>query len=442
MEGTTALPIAQGVPVAQPSVPVAQPSLYPDPGNATAIPQAQPIVDVSDGQAQQPPPTAYVQPVAAQPQQLMPQASHPQVFVSITGMPLMTAAAKPHREYELKITAPNGVEHTIRARYSMLDAALSSFATPTAVWPRDLFSAFSDYTHNENNVRHRGAGLRAYLKALLNQDDGGGLVGNRSLHAALKIADGSQISGALLQVASERRAIAQAAAAAEAARLAAIAQQQRDDCAFAQTFNSTLAYTNLAPGMLSTIQFPRPMSFELRNKFWGWGDATLKGPGGHPWFKMNRTNPSLFGELFKNAHFCITTMAGEPLMVLQENFRWMNYEYDLFRVDPRTRMHVPVCRIVRKWTLFAITDQYEITHFNHFLTGHVLCQGRWPNQFALAANGVLSARVDKQLFSFTDKYHVHISPNTDVLLFLGIACAIDRIHHEVEDERERRNRRR
>ena len=55
---------------------------------------------------------------------------------------------------------------------------------------------------------------------------------------------------------------------------------------------------------------------------------------------------------------------------------------------------------------------------------------------------VVDSGVDKQLFSFTDKYHVHISPNTDVLLFLGIACAIDRIHHEVEDERERRNRRR
>jgi hypothetical protein len=25
----------------------------------------------------------------------------------------------------------------------------------------------------------------------------------------------------------------------------------------------------------------------------------------------------------------------------------------------------------------------------------------------------------------------------DVLLFIGIACAIDRIHHEVEDARER-----
>ena len=119
----------------------------------------------------------------------------------------------------------------------------------------------------------------------------------------------------------------------------------------------------------------------------------------------------------------------------------MNYEYDLFRVDPRTRQGVPVCRIIRRWTLFNPVDQYEVTHFNNLVTGHVQCHGRWPSQFSLTSNGALVCRVEKQIFSLTDKYHVHISPSTDCLLFLGIACAIDRIHHEVEDERERRRRR-
>ena len=83
-----------------------------------------------------------------------------------------------------------------------------------------------------------------------------------------------------------------------------------------------------------------------------------------------------------------------------------------------------------------------IQHHNHFVHGQVTCYGSWPAQFSLTANGVLVCRVEKQIFSLTDKYHVHISPNTDCLLFLGIACAIDRIHHEVEDERQRRERRR
>ena len=123
--------------------------------------------------------------------------------------------------------------------------------------------------------------------------------------------------------------------AAAAARLAAVAQQQRDDCSFAQTFNSALAYANLPPGAITSVTFPRALDFELRNKFWGWGDAQIKGPGGLPWFLMVRSNPSLFGELFKNAHFVITTMSREPLLVLQENFRWMNYEC-AFAIDHST----------------------------------------------------------------------------------------------------------
>ena len=113
-----------------------------------------------------------------------------------------------------------------------------------------------------------------------------------------------------------------------------------------------------------------------------------------------------------------------------------------FRVDPRSGARVPVCRIIRQWTLFNPVDQYVIQHFNHFLTGHVECYGSWPAQFTLTANGAVVCRVEKQLFSFTDKYRVHIAPHTDCLLFVGIACAIDRIHHEVEDERARRESRR
>jgi len=203
-----------------------------------------------------------------------------------------------------------------------------------------------------------------------------------------------------------------------------------------------VAYSAVPPGAITTITFPRQIDFELRNKFWGWGDAQIKGPGGLPWFLMIRSNPSVFGELFRNAHFTITTMSREPLLVLQENFRWMNYEYDLLRIDSRTRAHVPVCRVLRQWTPFDPRDHYVIQHFNNVgINGPVMCSGSWLNTFTLTAGGVLAAHVDKKLFSFTDTYRVRVTPQMDVLLFIGIACAIDRIHHEVEDEKERRRRR-
>ena len=117
----------------------------------------------------------------------------------------------------------------------------------------------------------------------------------------------------------------------------------------------------------------------------------------------------------------------------------MNYEYDLLRIDPRTRAHVPVCRIVRQWTPFSATDHYTVSHFGNVgLHGPVACSGSWLNRFSLTAGGLPAATVDKRFFSMTDTYRVRIAAQMDVLLFVGIACAIDRIHHEVEDARRRR----
>jgi uncharacterized protein YxjI len=212
------------------------------------------------------------------------------------------------------------------------------------------------------------------------------------------------------------------------------------DCRHAQEFNSLVAYANIMPGQLSTIVFPRMQQFELRNRWWGWGDANIRGPGGHPWFRMERTNPSMFGEMFKNCQFSICTMIGEPLMLLQENFRWASYEYDLFRIDPRNRQLIPVCKILREWgrNLFNVTDNYDVQLFPAAAAhGMVHCSGRWPNQFTLALNGLPVATVNKEFFTFNDKYHVQLAANCDVLLFIGIACAIDRIHHEIEDNQRR-----
>ena len=289
----------------------------------------------------------------------------------------------------------------------------------------------------------RAEDLRAYLDKLLNQEDEGRLLGDASFQSkALGLEPTSPFAAALGAIANERARRANEARAAAAAEQAAILKQQQDDCAFAQTFNSALAYQSIAPGALTTVVFPRSQRFELRNKFWGWGDAEITGPGGLPWFKMHRTNASIFGELLKNAHFAICTNAGEPLLVLQERFQWMNYEYDLFRIDPRTRLQIPVCKIVRRWTFMSFTDQYEVQLFGPGIHGMcpVQCAGRWPSQFTLHTNGQVAATVNKQMFSFTDKYHVEIGAGCDVLLYLGIACAIDRIHHEVEDERARRRR--
>merc|ERR1712054_132566 len=132
------------------------------------------------------------------------------------------------------------------------------------------------------------------------------------------------------------KAIADAARAKAAAQQAAIQQQQLEDCRHAQEFNQVVAYANIPPGQLTTITYPKQQRFELRNKWWGWGDAYIKGEGGLPWFQLHRTNPSMFGEMFKNAQFTICTARGEPLLLMQERFHLASYEYILYRIDPRS----------------------------------------------------------------------------------------------------------
>ena len=131
------------------------------------------------------------------------------------------------------------------------------------------------------------------------------------------------------------------------------------------------------------------------------------------------------------ANFVITTMSGEPLLMLQERFRWMNYEYDLFRVDPRTHAAIPVCKIVRTWTLFAITDVYEISLFGPGIHGAcpVQCAGRWPNKFTLHTNGAVSAQVSKRIS--TTPFRVQCPSNAlpcPSVPFRALPCASKTLH--------------
>ena len=50
--------------------------------------------------------------------------------------------------------------------------------------------------------------------------------------------------------------------------------------------------------------------------------------------------------------------------------------------------------------------------------------------FDIKPDGVLGACVHKETFSCNDSYGLVVGPNQDVLLMMGIACCIDRIHEE------------
>jgi len=163
-----------------------------------------------------------------------------------------------------------------------------------------------------------------------------------------------------------------------------------------------------------------------------WSDAVdITGPGDLPWFKMVRRTP-LFS--FRDT-LVITNLAGEPLLLLKKQFRWMHYEYRLERVT-RSSEVVPLAVITREPQFFAAAT-YSIQLNTKHSAGQIGCEGRWRDRFTFhEKQGVPSCIVNwRGPFSWRDTFDVAVEANKDVLLYVGIACAIDHIHHEIDKSR-------
>ena len=143
----------------------------------------------------------------------------------------------------------------------------------------------------------------------------------------------------------------------------------------------------------------------------------------------------MFGNFLKNCQFALADAQGRGIMLLQEEFKLFLYQYSIYRMVPGVQP-VLIARITRRWS-WGSTGNYDIRIFNPPGLA-VTCAGQWPAQFTLYSQGRIAAAVNKEMFSFSEKYQVIISPGQDLLLFLYLACCIDRIHHEVEEKRRNR----
>jgi hypothetical protein len=197
---------------------------------------------------------------------------------------------------------------------------------------------------NAENLRQRAQDLTLYFRALLQCP-------------APAVIPALSRAGLLLpepvvrqMLALHEAALAAAAAAAAAAR-AAEAERQR-------VLRADAAAAGAAAGHCSGLVYAKPMAFQLRTRFWGWGSADISGPGEHTYFRLTRTNPSLFGELFKNAAFTLSSAAGAPLCHLQENFAWLTYSYSISRHNPAGGL--PLHMAVVRGRHFFASDVYEV----------------------------------------------------------------------------------
>jgi uncharacterized protein YxjI len=402
-------------------------------------------VQLPDQQQQAPQQQTPQQQMVQQQYQQPPQAN----FSASTQAPLATVSVREagsivsaqsgktsYREYAFNISLGGASFTTKHLRFSELRTILM----PLNVKIREQAGKFPtrgmlgmNFTTNDANVASRFMALCTFLQNLLNVHDLGAVVCSVELHAGLGI--NPQGQAALNALGAQRQEAARKGQAAAQAQQMAIQQQQQADFAFAQNFNST-ARMNAMPGQLSTMSFPHPQQFQLKNRFWSYGNADISGPGGHQWFRMMRTNTG-FSAMFSGDQFVIATQIGEPLLTLRQEFGLMDYKYNLCRIDPLNPAQlIPVCRVRRHWTAFSFSDQYSIELF-----GPMMCHppvqvmsASWGRGATLIANGQTICTVIRQnVWGMSDSYAVQVAPNADLLLCLGIACAIDHIHHEVQE---------
>jgi len=339
---------------------------------------------------------------------------------------LFSGSGKYHRIFRFVISAA-GVKEAIEFRYSDLRAMHLQVGPPDCGFPsRHIFRNMN----TKANAATRSSELHTYLWTLLNTADallGGAITTNAQIHRALCCSP--SLAAALTAVGSERQQKAARLQQEAAAKAAAIRQQQLADRDFAQLVNHQQPSV---PGLPVTMVCPRALTFQLKNRMFSWRDAVdVTGPGGLPWFKMVRSTP-LF--LFRDTQV-ITNLAGEPLLVLKKQFRWMHYEYRLERVTRNAEL-VPLAVITRE-PQFLSAATYAIQLNSQHSAGQIGCQGRWRDRFTFyekhGVPGVPSCVVNwRGIFSLRDTFDVAVEANTDVLLYMGIACAIDHIHHEIE----------
>lgn len=359
----------------------------------------------------------------------------PITTVEVQSLPAETVlvSGKAKQRYRCELSIKGRAVQTVSGRFSELKSRFAKFMALDGInlaFPSRHM--LNNFTTKESNVHQRAEELSSFLRLVLNQPDEGRLLLSQELWRGLDAS--SELTIALASIAAERKAHADAKRAALVERRQIREQEQRANCEHAQAFNSIEACSSLPTGVPASLTFSKAQVFQLQNP-WCWGDGITRGPGGQDWFRTCESNQLICGELAKKANFVISTMRGEPLLLLQDTEHSDLKEYNLFRMDPRCPKHaIHACRITRKWhsKLLGIPAEYHVK-----LTpatqrvGRLICQGNWPSDMSLFDKEAIQARVIKRDLLCSRQYEVTIAAGVDCLLFLGIVCAIDRIHYEV-----------
>ena len=349
-----------------------------------------------------------------------------------------------------------------------------AFGTKIPRFPAGSFFGTKDHVHNLPNATARAHDLAEYYTAVIQT----AAVGTGEFQKAIRLENDSNTPTFI--------ATLNALALSKQEHRHSLRDQDQIDCDYAQRFNHTDNTPVPVPAVtwgdvVPELKFKTEQSFVMQDlaQF----GASSQGPSSSniipivgenekSWFRwMTMDDPTqlvisttnLNPILHKKYQSVLTNMNQEPLLFLKEKFARRNYYCELSRYVPTTgggdaeHQHVlPICSVKCSWNTIGTggNPPYRVKLLGPWsdTTKHkvIQCHGRWPHNFTLGNKSLKTpfATCHKRMFALmytltgidTDAhttYELQVSPGEDCLLFVGICCAIDRIHNAINTESER-----
>ena len=175
-----------------------------------------------------------------------------------------------------------------------------------------------------------------------------------------------------------------------------------------------------------------PIDYLIKNYWAGDGNAEVTA-NNETLFQMVQMGKCVDPKI---CHWAFDNMSGEQLLYMRESTHGSGRAMELYRSDPsspNSQATVPICRIIRKFYKATLHNRYEVELLDPMTKNHyssIDCNGHWPKNITFEANlngGEKLASVKRNTFQ---KWQLQVSAGEDVLLFIGIACAIGRLSHE------------
>lgn len=242
----------------------------------------------------------------------------------------------------------------------------------------------------------------------------------------------------------------------------ACADKRMQDFKDAQILH-TLKLKNIkSPKDLPIFELSHSIAFTLKEKIFSAGAANITGPDDRVWYKVGPVSGVFFSGL---RHYGISNTHGEPLIVMVELRDTLRvHKYQVYRcIKPSGQesqqdlnafkylfqdwfgynrmtvtahlVTVPLATIER--TEVVIGAAYDISLSSGVMMNLTGGFGDFKTTFKETRNGVerVTCTVLRHPSVTAGHYTIRIEPDSDILLYLVFAVAIDKMHHERAAER-------